>query len=237
MAPSTTSRPTGRWHESPPFSPRHFYAERNALGVTLGATLLLAVLAAFDDGRLLRNVDEPILRWVVKQRTGTWDEVLLSINRLGDNVVVFILAAIMTVVAFPRCRFLALAIVAAVALRPAMEYVLKAVIDRPRPDIDPLNVFMGASHPSGHPMAFLSVWGLIPPLLAAYSASARVWWTATVFVALGGIGVASARVYRGAHWPSDVVASLLWGTLFLLAVQVVYDWGHRHRLCSGGRIE
>lgn len=230
-------RPPGRWHENPPFSPRHVFEEEIALAAAFVLGITLALLAGFDDGRVLLRFDEPVQEWVVEQRTPDWDTFFQWTSRLGDNIVVFALALTMALIALPRCRFLAAAILLAVAFRPALEFVMKAVIERDRPDIEPLSDFMGPSHPSGHPMAFLSVWGLLPPLLALYGASKRVWWTAVGFVCVGAVGVAAARVYRGAHWTTDVVASLLWASLYLLAVQLLYEWAHTHRLCSGRRPE
>jgi undecaprenyl-diphosphatase len=219
------------WHHKPPFSPRHLYRTAVLVSV-LVAVVTLGVLARYQRGRWLLDVDTPIQRWVVQNRD--WP-VLGSAGHAGDNAVVFAVAAIMAVIAWRRCRYLAVAIVAAAALRPGLEFVLKAAIGRARPDMSPMSDFRGPSHPSGHPMSFLSVWGLLPPLLALYRVQRWVWWTATGAVGVGAVVVAASRVYRGAHWTSDVLAALLWGSLYLLAVQVGYErWHHRPRHADTG---
>ena len=98
----------------------------------------------------------------------------------------------------------------AALLRPGLEYLLKGAVDRPRPNIDPLGTFHGPSHPSGHPLAAASLWGLVPAVVALHVHSRALWW-ATVGMASAIItGVAAARVYKGAHYLTDVTASLAW---------------------------
>jgi undecaprenyl-diphosphatase len=164
-------------------------------------------------------------------RTDTWTGLFNATSHLGDNIVVFAVAAPLAVATWFRCRFLAGAIVLAAAFRPLMEFVLKAVIDRPRPDIDPLGEFAGPSHPSGHPMAAAALWGLLPAVAALHFRSRVLWCAAAVSTVVIVTLVAAARVYKGAHWLTDVTASLLWGALYLLAVQGVFDRFHHERDC------
>src|SRR5690606_23507165 len=130
------------------------------------------------------------------------------------------------------CRYLSIALVLAAMFRPGMEFVLKFVVDRPRPVIDPLGTFRGPSHPSGHPMAAASLWGLFPAVVALHFRSRLLWWAA-VFVAftIGGL-VAAARVYKGAHYLTDVIASFAWAALYLAAVQGFFDRFHGTANCQ-----
>lgn len=219
-------------HRDPPVTAAEFFYHRRAVFVVvLGSALVLAALAGFDDGALLAPIDEPVTRWLAEHRT-PWADRLFSFGSfLGDNPVVFATAAVLAVWTWPRCRYLAVALVAAAAFRPAMEFVLKAVVDRTRPDIDPVLDFQGPSHPSGHPMAAASLWGLVPAVVAIHVHSRRLWWSA-VAVSIGVVVlVAASRVYRGAHWLTDVVASLLWAALYLAAVQGFFDRFHHERDC------
>ncbi len=112
-----------------------------------------------------------------------------------------------------------------------MEFVLKAAIGRKRPDIDPLGEFAGPPHPSGHPMAAAALWGLIPAVVALHFRDRVLWWASSVAAFVIVVSVAATRVYKGAHWLTDVTASLLWAGLYLLAVQGVFDRFHRERDC------
>jgi membrane-associated phospholipid phosphatase len=219
-------------HRDPPLRPSDFFFHRRIVFVaTVFAVVALAVLASTDASSVLLRVDEPVARWVSDIRTDTWTDFFDGASRLGDNIVVFAIAAPLAVTTWFRCRHLAVAIVLAAAFRPLMEFILKAGIDRERPDIDPLGEFAGPSHPSGHPMAAAALWGLIPAVVALHVRSRVLWWTAVVATFTVVVLVAAARVYKGAHWITDVTASLLWAGLYLLAVQGVFDRFHHERDC------
>lgn len=220
------------FHRVPPVTPRSFLAGRPiVLVVTIVAVLLLAILAKVNGGAVLLNIDEPVARWIAANRTPALTQFFNSVSHLGDNIVVFILAAITAAIVWRRCRILAIAIIGAVLLRPPTEFVLKAVIDRTRPDIEPLGHFAGPSHPSGHPLAATSFWGMLPAAVAAYRIPKAVWWLVSAAVIVIIIGVAASRTYKGAHWLTDVTASILWGSLYLLTVQGFFDRFHDQREC------
>lgn len=231
-APPTLDRPAvSVLHREPPLTPSRFLSHPYAFLGVLGSAITLAILAAVDGGSVLLRIDEPVARWISDQRTPTWTTIFDAASHLGDNIVIFPLAIIMASFVWRHCRVLAGAILGAAAVRPGLEFVLKAVIDRQRPTIDPIGEFHGPSHPSGHPMAALSFWGLMPAVVALYHGSRRHWWevTGTSFAII--VAVAASRVYKGAHWLTDVTASLLWGALYLLAVQGVFDRYHHLSEC------
>jgi undecaprenyl-diphosphatase len=99
---------------------------------------------------------------------------------------------------------------------------LKLLFARPRPDIfPPLVVEHSYSFPSGHTMSAAAVYGLWALLLWQRR---RYGWAlvAGLWVPL----VALSRVYLGAHYPSDVLASLALGTIWLVIVWFTYTGQH-----------
>lgn len=100
---------------------------------------------------------------------------------------------------------------------------LKALMNRPRPVagtdlrvvVAPLG---GSSFPSGHVITFVGVYGFLgwlgwtlvrDPAVRVLAAGAPL-----ALVAL----VGPSRVYQGHHWPTDVTASYLLGTTYLIVV-------------------
>ena len=75
--------------------------------------------------------------------------------------------------------------------------------------------------PSGHVLAAVALWGLMPLVVSLYTRRRWVWWLS---VAVSGgliLGIAASRVYLGVHWFTDVSAGFIVGTFFLLAVDTL----------------
>lgn len=232
-APTAGDRPAvSLVHRDPPVLPYHALRHLEfALAGVVAFVITLAVLAAVNGGSILLTIDEPITNWIVERRTPAWEEFFDRMSRLGDNELVFAFAAVLAVVTWFRCRYLAVALILAAAFRPPIEFVLKAVVDRERPDIEPLRDFAGPSHPSGHPLAAAAFWGLLPAVVAMHVRSRILWWISVVTTITIVTLVAASRVYIGAHWFTDVAASLGWAAVYLLAVQGVFEKAHLDRDC------
>lgn len=231
--PPPMERPTvSLLHRDPPVTAKDFfYHRRLVFTVTVTLVVGLAVLAAYDGGRLLLPFDEPITEWVADSRTPAWTDFFNLASRVGDNVVIFTVAVVLALFTWKHCRYLAVALVLAALFRPAVEFVLKALIDRTRPDIDPLGEFAGPSHPSGHPLAAASLLGLVPAWVALHIRSRWLWWVAVITCFTLVTLVAAARVYKGAHYTTDVVAAWAWAGLYLAAVQGFFDRFHAESRC------
>jgi undecaprenyl-diphosphatase len=181
------------------------------------------IIAGFEDGTIPLTWDDPIQRWVQDQRNDEWGDLFRMWSRLGSNAVIFSLAAVLAVIASRRSKILALTILGAALTRPVFEFVVKDVIGRPRPEIDQLVPGTGFSNPSGHVLASIALYGLVPAVVALFARRAIWWWvTAAVVVVVVVPMVAISRVYLGVHWPTDVVAGIVLGTLYLLAVEWVF---------------
>jgi undecaprenyl-diphosphatase len=136
-------------------------------------------------------------------------------------VVVFPVGALLAALAARRSRHLAWVIVATVAARPAVEWLLKEIVSRPRPTGARLVDGTGFSFPSGHVLAAAATWAFLPAVVALYTRRRSLWWAA---VAVSGslVGLmAWCRVWLGVHWTSDVVASL---ALSFLAFSAIEAW-------------
>lgn len=176
-----------------------------ALIVAAAMFVALAVAARFD----LLVWDEPVTDAVLDARTDTRNDVAAWVSRIGSTPVVAVAATVLAAVAWRRCRRLAVAIVVLAAARPLVEFALKELVDRPRPDSSQLVPGRGPAFPSGHPFAFALTWGLAPMVVALYTRRRAVWLAVAAAMWILAVLVAASRVWLGVHWLSDVVAGLL----------------------------
>ncbi len=227
-------RATGCLHCSPPLTPAGVLVGRPRVLATLAALFAaLAVAALVDHGALLLTWDEPIQRFVESQRSGVADWLFRRISFLGSTKAVFVLGAVLTVVTWRRCRALGVVALVAMLSRPLLEFSLKFIVDRERPNLDRMVAGNGPSFPSGHVMASVALWGLVPLAVAVYTRNRRIWWASVWGSGLLILAIGASRTYLGVHWFSDVVGGLIVGVFFLLGVEWLFTRRHRHDPCHG----
>ena len=188
------------------------------LGVTVGAGMLVTRAAT---GTGVERVDAGADEWFAERRTPALDAASDSADELGNTwVVVGVgLAAAGVAAAVLRRWRPALVLAAALAGELAIFLASTALVDRPRPPVVHLDAELPptSSFPSGHTAASICLYGGIAALVLA---ATRAWWRWLVVVAavvVVGV-VAVARLYRGAHFPTDVLGSVLLAVPWLLVV-------------------
>jgi undecaprenyl-diphosphatase len=228
-----SARTTRPLHRVPPATPAGLLL-RSPLTVPLIIIgfLALAAAAAVDHGQPLLTWDEPVQRWVEDHRTGTLDDFFLYMSRFGGTQFVIVGLAVLLLLVWRTCRPLFGLLLVATLARPLIEWTLKIVVNRDRPDLDRLVGGEGHSFPSGHVMAAVALWGLVPPVVALLTHRRLWWWVATVVSCTMIVIVGASRVYLGVHWLSDVVGALLFGSLYLLVVEWLFDRAHQRYPCS-----
>jgi undecaprenyl-diphosphatase len=233
-AAATSSTPcAGHVHTAPPLTPCSVLLPRRRLLIALAALLVaLAAAAALGNGQALLTWDEPIQRGVEANRTSALNDVFLAVSRLGSTFVVLGLGTLAAVLTWRRCRAVALALIVATFARPAIEFIIKGLVGRDRPELDRLVAGNGPSFPTGHVMAAIALWGLLPLVVSLYTRRRGIWWASVGVSAALIAGIAASRVYLGVHWFSDVVGGLIVGTFFLLAVDKVMIRAHGRYPCG-----
>ncbi|MGH9279886.1 MAG: phosphatase PAP2 family protein [Acidimicrobiales bacterium] len=166
--------------------------------------------------------DAPVRDAIREIHSGWYTSSLDVTNRLGSRWLIAVLTVPMVVVAWPRCRQLAVVLAVALPAGLVLELVLKAVVDRPRPA---LAAGFGSSFPSGHVLAAVAFWGLVPPWVFLVSRRRWMWVVSAAVAGVIVVTVGLSRIYVGAHWPSDVVGGYLCGAVFLVAA----EWAVRRR--------
>ena len=219
-------------HCRPPLTPASVLSGRPVL-LTVLATLFvgLAASALISSGALLLTWDEPIQRAVEGSRTAFADDVFRRISFLGSTQG-GARGCVLAAVAWRRCRAVGVVVLLALVSRPLLEFTLKAVVGRDRPDLERLVAGNGPSFPSGHVMAAVALWGLVPLVVALYSPDRRVWWASFVGSSALIVAIGASRTYLGVHWFSDVIGGLIVGMFFLLGAEWVLTRRHRADPCT-----
>ena len=219
-------RGTANLHTEPPLTMREVHAQaRWILPVAATLFLIFAILALLD----ALPWDRPITNWIVDQRTPWLDDLAKAITRFGADQTVYVVAAICAVVAWPRCRPLAISIVALAFTRSLIVLGVKHLVARDRPPaalqlVDP----GGYSFPSGHPFATAASWCFIPLVLLLYTQRRWIWWASVFVVWTLAVLVGASRTYLGVHYATDVVGGLLLAMLFVAGSEVFIEFLHRH---------
>jgi undecaprenyl-diphosphatase len=100
-------------------------------------------------------------------------------------------------------------------------WLLKTLIDRPRPeDISDA----GLSFPSGHAANSVLLFGLLFYLLPYLMNNPGLVKALRIVILLQINLVAVSRIYLGEHWPSDVLGGLLLGCLILIPGIAIYKY-------------
>lgn len=186
------------------------------VAATTAAGLLLTRVL---DGTALAEADLDVVHGLAERRTPALDAVT-SVATWPANTafVLVVMVAGAAVAAWVTRRWVASAFLVAAVGGEKLAYLLAGLaVGRDRPPVPTLGfVHATTSFPSGHVGAAVTLYGAIALLLVwsprAAPASRRV--AVAVALVVPPL-VAFARVYRGVHYPSDVVAGAVLGVAWL----------------------
>jgi undecaprenyl-diphosphatase len=169
----------------------------------------------------LHDFDSRLTISIDALRGSRLDRLMLSLTAFGGwGMTVIALTAILGLW-LAHHHLEAVLVLLATAGAMLLNLLLKYAIDRPRPDVSLMYLISGtrfASFPSGHTMGAMATLGSL--MLVARRLGAPVWalWLGWLFSGLLIAGIATSRIYLGAHFPSDVFGGLLASIAWLLVV-------------------
>ena len=95
-------------------------------------------------------------------------------------------------------------------------WIIKNIIERPRPPLTNALVSETTySFPSGHTFVAIAFYGLLSYFIIQSERKKNIKIVSTILAFLLILLVGTSRIYLGAHWPSDVFASLAAGSAWL----------------------
>lgn len=209
--------------------------------LTLSAVLLIGAAWLFfgiledvvtGDPLLLAN--SAIYHALQDLRTAPGDAVMIAITELGDTtVVVAVTMVVLLWLIWKRAWRTAAYWLIAIAGASALNTVIKVALHRARPGELLYSGWSAFSFPSGHSTINVVLYGFLAFLIAR---EIRPAWR--LAVALGAATliflIAFSRLYLGAHWLSDVLGGLAFGSAWLALLSLFYLRRHAERIGSGG---
>ena len=218
--------------------PTFLFALSQKAQVLAGCLLFVAitVLARLHDAF---PGDAWALQELRQLRTGWLDGAAVAVSTIGGGGIGWWLAVPWVplgalAVGLAARRWGDVAFLAAAACGPLVNFGIKEMVARPRPDVDLWLVMeTGFSFPSGHAVfvaAFLGAVILLTEESGLFGDRAYLRRIPQGVLALCIVAVGASRVYLGVHWPSDVIAGFLFGGLYLYVLVVVRglieNWRH-----------
>jgi undecaprenyl-diphosphatase len=207
--------------------PRH-HLGRTAAGVVVAWVLILGIVVGI--GELVVKYgggdiagDHSIPHWFAVHRSATWTWWSEVFSALGGTQMILIAAVATCVVALAVTRrwWPVMFIVTLMVGELGQFLAAAAIVKRPRPDVVQLDPHLPTSaFPSGHVAATCCVYAGAAVLVIGH---ARGWWRWLFLIPAIAmpILVATSRIYRGEHHPTDVVGSFIFAALWIPAVYLL----------------
>jgi membrane-associated phospholipid phosphatase len=112
----------------------------------------------------------------------------------------------------------------AVALGNEVNKLIKALIARPRPDLEHLAHVDSLSFPSGHAMVGLIFYFFIAYLIIQELKSNKGKWIVVVLTALLLLLIGASRIILQVHYPTDVIGGFAFGYIWVLLWIFLYNY-------------
>ena len=193
------------------------------VALVVGTVSMALVLVMIHTNTGLARLDRSSSLFGEHHATALSTRVLNDYTQLGGALWIVPLAVIVAIVETIRQR--SVAIIGFLTLVVGGQFlvanIIKAIVDRARPDFDHLTGFSGSSFPSGHAVASAAC-------LAAFALVIGRRRSLKVRAILAGLavglatGIACCRVMLGVHWLTDVLGGLALGWAWFALCSIAF---------------
>lgn len=181
--------------------------------ITIIAGLLLIGATALAFVRPPLSIDTAIGLWLHANATGFLDNIMHMFDVVGDVGIVMIAFLLLTGLFCALRQWRTAIFVASTGLAAALLNIgLKVLVQRPRPDLWPIDTDSTYSFPSGHTLLSSTI--LLVVIVLAWRTKWR--WPVAVVASTLMLLMGLSRLYLGEHYLSDVVASFCVAVLLVV---------------------
>ena len=203
-----------------------------AFALSLG-TLLFVFFAEMAYETLIRNqmdLFDNVFVWLVRYMARPeLDQIMIMISEFGYGYPFWtIIIAVLIILAYYRQWLEIAGLIVCLVGEAVLNFFLKNLFARTRPDLFQVVAEAGYSFPSGHAMVSLCLYGMLTFLIARHVQSWR-WRLVVIGLAMAlVVAIGVSRVYLGVHYPTDVVAGYFAGGMWLaFCISLLLWWPRR----------
>jgi membrane-associated phospholipid phosphatase len=198
--------------------------------ITVDAILLalFALLAWWVHIHPILAIDVTITREFQENQSPWLSATMIAVSYIGNTLplsvgLIILAAAIFWIL---RLYLEAVTVVVVSAVSALLNFSIKLIVDRPRPNsqlVDVIQHANGLSFPSGHVMSYVALWGLLFSF-GIILFKGKHWWRIALLVVSGlfVVLVGPSRIYLGDHWASDVLGGYIFGGTWLCIALLIY---------------
>jgi membrane-associated phospholipid phosphatase len=239
-APGERSGLAQRWRGLPRGVPSILFLVGAAVVVLAIWTAIgwLAAKVLGDD--FLGRFDRGLSRTLARGRSPDLNDITHYLSYLSETITVIVIGAVVFVsarLAWKRWRE-SLFVLAVLVGEVSIFVGVTALVDRNRPPVRQLDAAPAtSSFPSGHTAAAVALYGAIALLASERVRSRALVWIVVAAAVLIPVAVGGARMYRGMHFLTDVVAGAALGAVWLVISALGIRLGVIHsslRASAGG---
>ena len=195
-----------------------------ALVAIFGGGVLLAGLAVVvRQTDALAGLDSSVAHWGDRHASTASTDGLKLVTALGETWMAIAVAIVVAIVdlRLTRNRWTAVFLVAVIAGDKLLTGGLKSLVDRVRPDLNPVAETLGPSFPSGHSSTAAALWTAVALVAGRWLGRRAAAPLAGAAIGVG-VAVAASRVLLDVHWLTDVIAGLALGWAWFATCAVAF---------------
>ncbi|MCK9368548.1 phosphatase PAP2 family protein [Candidatus Dojkabacteria bacterium] len=194
--------------------------------IVVGLFLFLKLSAEVWEKESIINIDQIVSNWVYTLRTPFITSVMkfiTSLAGLGTIAILFIIFFIVLII-IKKSKYI-IPLIITVSINFLFVQGVKILFARPRPETTSALITADSfSFPSGHTLIAITFYGFLILYLLMILKSKVLKYISVISGAIIILSVGFSRIYLGVHWPSDVIASLLIGTVWLSTLLLLFEY-------------
>lgn len=188
-------------------------------------TLFSVIFYSVTHHGILTIFNEPIYFFLTSLRTIPVDHLMIAITLFGDERIVLAAASLFLLwLIYKRYWYIAIHWFILILWSGGFLVMMKSMVFSPRPG-GAWALSTSSSFPSGHTFLVVTFFGFWAVIIARELSKSSRWipYAATAIITFC---VAFSRIFLGAHWLTDILASILSGTAFVLLFTASYRRRH-----------